>query len=90
MPEISFKSSHSILEVYLEGENNQKILIAYARGNKELTANDGTDIGGKLLFAGPVLSTEEPNRSSKLSSKRGQQLFSNTFHVYRLLWTPGN
>lgn len=78
-----------VLELYLEGENNQKIVLAYARGNDHLTGNDDADIGGRLLFAGPVLSEREPERSSKLNSYRAQKHFGNEFHVYRLRWTPG-
>lgn len=76
-------------EVYLEGENYQKLILVYARGNKELAGSDGVDVGGSLLFGGPMLSTREPQRSSKLSTLRNQSPFSQDFHIYRLRWTPG-
>lgn len=76
-------------ELYLEGENNHKIVIAYARGNKHFSGSDGNDVGGSFLFGGPVLSPREPERSSKLSSFKNSNPFSNDFHVYSLRWTPG-
>lgn len=76
-------------EIYLEDENYNRLLIAYSRGNKILTGNDGTDIGGSLLFGGPMLSPVEPIRSKKLASYRHRAgPLSNDFHVYRLRWTP--
>ncbi|XP_072397170.1 beta-1,3-glucan-binding protein-like [Diabrotica undecimpunctata] len=75
-------------EIYLEDENYNRLVIAYTRGNKVLTGNDGTDIGGSLLFGGPMLGFSEPAKSSKLSSTLQTEPFSNKFHVYRLRWTP--
>ncbi|XP_057670683.1 beta-1,3-glucan-binding protein-like [Diorhabda carinulata] len=76
-------------EIYLEDENYNRLVIAYSRGNKIFTGNDGTDIGGSLLFGGPMLSPIEPTRSKKLSSYRHKTgPLSDDFHIYRMRWTP--
>uniref|UniRef100_A0A6P7G2W9 Beta-1,3-glucan-binding protein-like n=1 Tax=Diabrotica virgifera virgifera TaxID=50390 RepID=A0A6P7G2W9_DIAVI len=75
-------------EIYLEDENYNRLVIAYTRGNKVFKGNDGADIGGSLLFGGPMLGFTEPAKSSKLSSTRQTEPFSDTFHVYRLRWAP--
>ncbi|KAG5869472.1 hypothetical protein JTB14_024768 [Gonioctena quinquepunctata] len=75
-------------ELYLEDDNQNRLVIAYARGNKVLTGNDGIDLGGSLLFGGPILSTREPGRSEKLSSTKSTSgTFGESFHTYRLRWT---
>ncbi|XP_045462189.1 uncharacterized protein LOC123672218 [Harmonia axyridis] len=77
-------------EIYLESSTNKskKIWIAYARGNQHLYGNGGEDIGGTLLFGGPMLTFNEPDRSKHLSSSRGRRPFSESFHKYSVLWEP--
>ncbi|XP_060535531.1 beta-1,3-glucan-binding protein-like isoform X2 [Cylas formicarius] len=76
-------------EIYLEDiqDPKRKIWIAYARGNELLTGGNGDDLGGKLLFGGPVVSPLEPNRSRYLSSYRNAQPLANEMHTYKLTWT---
>ncbi|KAJ8971184.1 hypothetical protein NQ317_005354 [Molorchus minor] len=79
-------------ELYLEEDNNpdnpRRIVIAYSRGNEQLTGDDGTDIGGTVLFGGPVSNHTEPLRSSKLSSHKQSSPFSEDMHTYTLVWSP--
>ncbi|CAG9855839.1 unnamed protein product [Phyllotreta striolata] len=75
-------------EIYLEDENNQKLIIAYARGNTVLLGNDASnDLGGTLLFGGPIVNDREPERSSHLSSYKTPTPLSYNFHTYKLKWT---
>ncbi|CAH1105316.1 unnamed protein product [Psylliodes chrysocephalus] len=75
-------------QIYLEDENNKKIVIAYARGNTVLRGNENMDLGGSLLFGGPIIDSKEPSRSSNLKSIKKSQPLSNDFHTYRIKWTP--
>ncbi|KAB0796437.1 hypothetical protein PPYR_10498 [Photinus pyralis] len=77
--------------------NPSKIWIAYSRGNTKLIMSDpndidvrgfsGTDIGGRLLLAGPTLEEREPQRSKRLVHKYADQPFSDDYHTYGLVWT---
>ncbi|KAJ3661452.1 hypothetical protein Zmor_005847 [Zophobas morio] len=75
-------------EVYLEQVNNprRKLWIAYARGNDKLLANNDEDIGGSLLFSGPVLHHQEPERSQYLKTKRADKPFTSEIHRYIVTW----
>lgn len=67
--------------------------LAYARGNRDLkTGESGEQIGNSVLYSGPVLSTDEPERTSKARklSKNFGQIWGNEYHTYTLLWRPGN
>lgn len=79
-----------MLEIYLQDVTNplNKIWIAYARGNDNLISayNIIDDIGNKLLFAGPVMNSSEPQRSVYLVSKRFSESVSNKPHVFILDW----
>lgn len=77
-------------ELYLEQSTDprRKLWIAYARGNNKLLANNGEDIGGTLLFGGPVLDPEEPSRSQYLKTKRENKPFSAEMHTYTVIWEP--
>ncbi|KAJ8911425.1 hypothetical protein NQ315_005958 [Exocentrus adspersus] len=77
-------------EIYLEDSQGKRILIAYTRGNKQLTGNAGDDLGNSLLFGGPVSNHKEPARSSKLSSYLHNAPLSQSSHTYKLRWTPGD
>jgi hypothetical protein len=79
------------LEMYLEQVNDpkKKIWIGYARGNNKLLANNQEDIGGNLLFGGPVLDPEEPHRSQYLKSTRNSKPFTSQMHTFVVLWDEG-
>lgn len=49
----------------------------------------GDDIGGSLLFAGPVASSREPERSAHLLSRRFPQPVGNNVHTFALNWSKG-
>ncbi|XP_030756018.1 beta-1,3-glucan-binding protein-like [Sitophilus oryzae] len=76
-------------EIYLEDieDLSKKIWISYARGNEELTGNNGDDIGGKLLFGGPVVDPLEPKKSRYLKTYRNNQFIGNEMHTFSLRWT---
>lgn len=69
---------------------NSTIWIAYARGNDHLTGKDNSDIGSRLLFAGPIANPSEPERSTDLRSKSSTIPFTRDMHVYSVKWEPGN
>nr|BAG14263.1 GNBP1 [Tenebrio molitor] len=75
-------------QMYLEQVNDpkKKIWIGYARGNNKLLANNQEDIGGNLLFGGPVLDPEEPHRSQYLKSTRNSKPFTSQMHTLVVLW----
>lgn len=77
--------------------NPSKIRIAYSRGNTKLVISNpndidirglsGTDIGGRLLLAGPMVEEDEPQRSRRMVARHGDQPFYDGYHTYGLLWT---
>ncbi|KAL3274974.1 hypothetical protein HHI36_019749 [Cryptolaemus montrouzieri] len=77
-------------EIYLESASLpiRRVWIAYARGNERLIGNGGEDLGGSLLFGGPIFNFSEPERSKYLSSKKSNETFSNSFHIYSIVWEP--
>lgn len=78
-------------EIYLEQmeDPRKKIFIAYARGNDQLLSNSQEDVGGSLLFGGPVLQPDEPNRSRYLRSIREKQPYTREQHTYSIIWKKG-
>ncbi|KAK9891870.1 hypothetical protein WA026_017356 [Henosepilachna vigintioctopunctata] len=77
-------------EIYLQSSQNpsKKIWIAYARGNSHLIGNDGDDLGGSLLFGGPVFNESEPERSKHLKSTKAKKIFGDEYHKYSVIWEP--
>ncbi|KAK9891872.1 hypothetical protein WA026_017358 [Henosepilachna vigintioctopunctata] len=77
-------------EIYLQSSLNpvKKIWVAYARGNEHLIGNSGDDLGGNLLFGGPIINVTEPERSRYLSSTRAKNVFSSDYHTYSVIWEP--
>ncbi|KAL5291468.1 GNBPA1 family protein [Megaselia abdita] len=63
-----------------------QIRIALVRGNEQLTLNN-EEVGGKVLYAGPIISPGENNRTI-LKSKKDNEHFSSKFHDYEVVWTP--
>lgn len=68
---------------------NVSLWLAYSRGNDRLTANDGTDIGSRVLFGGAVFNSEEPNRSKYLKSYQSNQPLNSDVHTYKCKWEKG-
>ena len=65
-----------------------KIILAYARGNKQLKLGNDEDIGGSLLFGGPCYDKYEPKRSQYLHSHRNSVPLSQEMHIYTITWSP--
>lgn len=63
-----------------------QIRIASIKGNEKLSA-DNEEIGGSVLFGGPVLDIGEENRNL-LKSKKNNEHYGNQFYNFELLWTP--
>lgn len=63
-----------------------QIRIASVRGN-ELLKYDNEEIGGSVLYGGPIVENDERGRTI-LRSKKSDELFSNRFHHYEVVWTP--
>ncbi|XP_030756469.1 beta-1,3-glucan-binding protein-like [Sitophilus oryzae] len=76
-------------EIYLEDidDLSKRMWIAYARGNEELTTDDGKDIGGRVLYGGPVVEPVEPGRSRYLSTYKHIDFIGNEMHTFTLRWT---
>lgn len=62
-----------------------QIRIAYIRGNEKLVA-DNEEIGGSVLYGGPVLDLSDQRYF--LKSKRNNEHYGNQFYNFELLWTP--
>lgn len=54
--------------------------VAFARGNPSYA---------KKLFGGPVLSDADPYRSFLMKEKIGIDNWNRDFHIYTLIWKPG-
>lgn len=78
----------SVLTLEPVKESTRRYYIAYSRGNPTLVGHDGSDIGGSLVFGGPVWSYREPEKSRLLKSFRGTKPFSDDYHVYEMKWEP--
>lgn len=65
--------------------------LAYARGNQDLkTADRGMQIGNTVLYCGPVLDVDDPQRTYKVKEfKSSASPWGRTFHTYALDWRPG-
>ncbi|OXU21136.1 hypothetical protein TSAR_005182 [Trichomalopsis sarcophagae] len=68
-----------------------QIRIASSAGNTELRLRDGSDIGGHLLWGD--ITGLNPQKSENHNQNRpiiyNQELWSDNFHVYELIWSPG-
>lgn len=79
-----------VLRLVSTTDPTKTIWVAYARGNDHLTGNDGSDIGSKLLFGGPTLRPDEPNRSKQLRSYLTKSRpFTTDLHTYKCQWEKG-
>ncbi|GJQ68268.1 GNBP1 [Trypoxylus dichotomus] len=65
-----------------------KMLIAYSRGNLNLSLSNNEDIGSSLLFGGPARTAVEPERSSNLRSQRLAIPYGRDSRTYTLTWSP--
>lgn len=63
-----------------------QIRIASVRGNEKLSA-DNEEIGGSVLYGGPILDVGEENRNF-IRSKKNNGHYGNQFFNFELLWTP--
>ncbi|XP_022910153.2 beta-1,3-glucan-binding protein 1-like [Onthophagus taurus] len=64
-----------------------KIVIAYSRGNPQLTLKNGDDIGNNILYGGFVSDYKEPERSAGLKSKVLSEP-NKEIKKYSVVWTP--
>lgn len=62
----------------------KQIRIAFVRGNEELIDSDGTDLSGKVLYAGLVSDTEK--YKFDFHQKALPEHFGNDYHIYTLIW----
>lgn len=63
-----------------------QIRIASVRGNEKLTA-DNEEIGGSVLYGGPILDIGDEKRDL-LRTKKSSEHYGNQFYNFELLWTP--
>lgn len=82
------KGDWIVPEIWLVGKNygpnSGRILLAKSFGNDDLKLN-GKNIGGQLLYQG--VSTNETD--TILYSRASDKLWSDSFHIFKIEWTPG-
>ncbi|XP_029038992.2 beta-1,3-glucan-binding protein-like [Osmia bicornis bicornis] len=70
-----------------------EIIIAHSVGNPSLQSKDGKDFSGHLLQAGGyAVSKDNQNKQNNrlnLLSKNSSSLWSDSYHVFDLIWKPG-
>ncbi|CAH0730012.1 unnamed protein product, partial [Brenthis ino] len=77
-----------IPEIQLEPKENVYGAQNYASGLLRIATVKGNVDYSKKLYAGPILTAEEPYRSAHLKEKIGFDHWSKTFHNYTLVWKP--
>ncbi|XP_050314768.1 beta-1,3-glucan-binding protein-like [Anthonomus grandis grandis] len=77
-------------KIYLEDviDPQRRILIAYARGNKNYVSANGVDDGGCKYFGGPYTKVSEPQKSKYLSSFKNDKVIGSEWHTFTLIWKP--
>ncbi|CAH1121496.1 unnamed protein product [Ceutorhynchus assimilis] len=76
-------------EIYLEDpdEHKRRILVAYARGNKNyVQKTTKKDEGGSLLYGGPYKNVVEPARTKNLATYRYNEHIGNQWHTFNMIW----
>lgn len=70
-----------------------EIIIAHSAGNPSLQTQDGQDLSGHVLRGGGFMITSSDHNKQhnlwNLSAKKSSSLWSDSYHVYDLVWEPG-
>lgn len=72
--------------IYGSDYDSGQLRVACAAGNTVLRSSKGTDLSGRILTGGPIISRVGSDGRNTVSSKSSALLWADDYHVYEIEW----
>ena len=77
------------LEINLEPRDHEYGKLRFGSGIIRIVFSKGNQDQSNNLYGGPVVHDKEPQRSRFLINSLSDSSWSDNFHTYVVIWTPG-